>query len=64
MTEKTGGIVYNEDERLIPAARYPDPPQIPVSLEIVTNSGNSEEALRAEAKHIAHYINRVMQSGE
>lgn len=64
MTEKTGDIIYNEDERLIPAARYPDPIEIPVSLEIVTNSGNSEEALRAEATHIADYIKRVMLSGE
>lgn len=64
MTEKTGDIIYNGDERLIPAASYPDPPQIPVSLEIVTNAGNSEESLRAEAEHIADYIRRVMQSGE
>lgn len=64
MTEKTGDIVYNEDEKLIPAARYPDPPEIPVSFEIVTNTGNSEESLRIEASHIADFIRRVMQSGE
>lgn len=64
MTKKTGDIVYNEDEKLIPAARYPDPPQIPVSLEIVTNAGGSEESLRAEAARIADYIKRVMRSGE
>ncbi len=64
MTEKTGDIVYNEDEKLIPAARYPDPPEIPVSFEIVKNTGNSEESLRTEATHIADYIMRIMQSGE
>ncbi len=64
MTEKTGDIIYNEDERLIPAARYPDPPQIPVGLEIVTNAGNAEESLRAEAASIAEYIKRVIRSGE
>ena len=64
MTEKTGDIVYNEDEKLIPAARYPDPPKIPVSFEIIKNAGNSEESLKEEAAHIACYIRRVMQSGE
>ena len=64
MTEKTGDIVYNEDEKLIPAARYPDPPEIPVSFEIVTNTGNSEESLRIAASHLADFIRRVMQSGE
>lgn len=64
MTEKTGDIAYDEEERLIPAARYPDPPELPVSFEIVTNTGNSEESLRTEATHIADYIRRVMQSGE
>lgn len=64
MTEKTGDIAYDEEERLIPAARYPDPPELPVSFEIVTNSGNSEESLRTEATHIADYIRRVMESGE
>lgn len=64
MTEKTGDIVYNEDEKLIPAARYPDPPKIPVSFEIIKNAGNSEESLRTEATHIADYIRRIMQSGE
>lgn len=64
MTEKTGDIAYDEEERLIPAARYPDPPELPVSFEIVTNTGNSEESLRTEATHIADYIRRVMESGE
>ena len=64
MTEKTGDIVYNEDEKLIPAACYPDPPEIPVSFDIVKNAGNSEESLRTEAASIAEYIKRVMQSGE
>lgn len=64
MTENAGDIIYNEDEKLIPAACYPDPPQIPVSLEIVTNAGNAEESLRTEAVHIADYIRRVMQSEE
>ena len=64
MTEKTGDIIYNGDEKLIPAANYPNLPHIPVSFEIVTNAGNAEESLRAEAEHIADYIRRVMQSGE
>ncbi|MEE1007218.1 MAG: helicase-exonuclease AddAB subunit AddA [Acutalibacteraceae bacterium] len=64
MTEKTGDIAYDEEERLIPAARYPDPPELPVSFEIVTNTGNSEESLRTEATHISDYIRRVMESGK
>ena len=64
MTEKTGDLNYNDDEKLIPAARYPEPPEIPVSFEIVTNTGNSEESLRTEAVHIAEYIKGVMQLGK
>lgn len=64
MTEKTGGIVYNEEERLIPKAVYPQCALPPVSFDILEASGNTEEKYRAEAARIAEYIKKVMSSGK
>ena len=56
MTENTGSIAYNEEERLIPAAKYPETDEPPAELDIISVKGSAEEQLTAEARHIAEYI--------
>lgn len=56
MTENTGSIAYNEEERLIPAAKYPETAEPPAELDIISAKGSAEERLIAEARHIAEYI--------
>lgn len=56
MTENTGSIAYNEEERLIPAAKYPETDEPPAELDIISAKGSAEERLIAEARHIAEYI--------
>ena len=56
MTENTGSIAYNEEERLIPAAKYPETAEPPAELDIISVKGSAEEQLTAEARHIAEYI--------
>lgn len=64
MTENTGSIVYNDEEKLIPAAEYPAISEIPVSLDIISFKGSAEERLKAEAVHIAEFINKTVNSKE
>ena len=56
MTKNTGSIAYNEEERLIPAAKYPETAEPPAELDIISAKGSAEERLTAEARHIAEYI--------
>lgn len=64
MTEKTGSIVYNEEEKLIPSAKFPYISSNAVSLNIIDclDAQNDEETL--EATRIANYIDEIMNSGE
>lgn len=64
MTERTGSIVYGKEEMLIPAAEYPEAVKAPVSLDIISFKGSSEERLRAEAKHIAEFIKATVNGRE
>ena len=63
MTEKTGSIVYNDNEKLIPAAVYPAAPLEPVQLCIVENKGSAEEKLKCETRRIVGIINETMVAG-
>lgn len=56
MTEETGGLCYNEEEKLIPAAVYPEAALPPVEFDIISFKGNSEQRLKAEAERIAELI--------
>ena len=56
MTENTGSIAYGEEERLIPAAKYPETAEPPAEMDIISGKGSAEERLIAEARHIAEYI--------
>ncbi len=60
MTEKTGKLCYNEEERLIPAAEYPEASLPPVELDIISLKGNAEQRLTAEAERMAHLITEAV----
>ncbi len=64
MNEKTGKIIYNEEEKLIPSSKFPSVSSPAVDFNIIDcfDSDVSEEDL--EACRIADYINLVMNSGE
>lgn len=64
MNEKTGKIVYSEDEKLIASSKFPTVSTPAVDFNIIDclDSIVSEEDL--EASRIADYINEVMNSGE
>lgn len=64
MTEKTGSIIYNDEEKLIPAAVYPKTDMSPVQFDILSFKGTAEERLTAEAAHIAEFIKETLNSGE
>lgn len=64
MTEKTGSIIYNDEEKLIPAAVYPKTDTPPVRFDILSIKGTAEERLVAEAAHIAEFIKETVNSEE
>lgn len=64
MTANSGKIVYDDSERLIPAAVFPQSNNSAVTFAITESDGYSEERLRAEARCIAGYITKIMSSGK
>lgn len=63
MTEHTGKIIYNEEEMLIPAAKYPDVQDRAVQLHIVDCKGSEEASAVLEGRHIAECIKKIMSEG-
>ena len=64
MTEKTGRINYNEEERLIPTATYPETNLPAVDYSIINIGESKEKSWVLEARQIAKYIRKVMSEGE
>lgn len=64
MTADSGSVVYDNSERLIPAAVFPQSDSPAVTFAVVECGGDSEERLRAEARCIAGYIKKVIASGK
>jgi ATP-dependent helicase/nuclease subunit A len=64
MTEKTGRINYNEEERLIPTATYPETNLPAVDYSIINIGESKEKSWVLEARQIAKYIRKVMSAGE
>lgn len=64
MKKENGGIVYNDEERLICTAKFPETACPAVGLHLIETSGESEKNLTIEARHIADYIRQTMESGE
>ena len=63
MTGETGEIIYGEEERLIPAAEYPETNIVSTEFCVVETKGEDEKDIKIEAMHIAKYIRKVMNEG-
>lgn len=63
MTEKTGEIIYDSEEALVPAAEYPSLSEIPTEFRLVNCNGADESEAVIEAKSISEYIKSVMSQG-
>ena len=64
MTDKTGKIEYNDEEKLIPTAVYPPLPDNAVRFDIIDCKGADEKTWIYEGVQIANYIHEVMNEGE
>ena len=66
MAGQCGSIVYNEEERLRPAAVFPETEAPAAELLLVDKCGNQDDdsLLQSEARAIAKYIKSVMLEGE
>ena len=64
MTEKTGRINYDEEERLIPTATYPETNLPAVNYSIINIGESKEKSWVLEARQIANYIRKVISEGE
>ena len=63
MTEKTGEVVYDEEEMLIPSGKF-SPTEFPkVSASIIETKCSEEKNKVIEARQIAEYIKTVMSAG-
>lgn len=63
MNEQTGDIIYNEEEMLIPAAKYPETDTPSCEAHIISTKGSNIPNTTLEGRHIAQYIKTVMNSG-
>ena len=63
MTEKTGKMVYDEEERLVPAANFPETEISPVDFIFSDCKEEKVKTSLADAVAIADYIKRVMSEG-
>ena len=62
MTGQNGDVPYSDEERLIPAAKYPPCGLSAVDLDLIEVPA-SINALQAEAHHIAGRIKEIMNAG-
>lgn len=64
MSVQTGDLDYGEGEELVPGAAYPPSAQPDTQLDLIDLSkGDEEELVRAESRHIAERIHRLMAEG-
>ena len=63
MNDETGDIIYNSEEALISAAKYPET-NLPATELLLINAKNSDESANIlEAREIARYITETMNQG-
>ncbi len=63
MTEDKGGIIYDSEEELVAGASYPETQEIPISLNMINCKGSDLPDIVCEARFIADYIRKTMNSG-
>ncbi len=64
MNRLTGDLVYNNEEMLIPSAKYPEISSVKTEVNFVDCAGSDSSSLEAEAKLIAEKIKGIMAEGE
>lgn len=64
MTEKTADIIYNEEEALVPSAKYPQTQAAAAEMHIINCKAAEEKVFVCEARYIGKYILDTMKSGE
>lgn len=64
MNENTGEIIYNEEEMLIPEAKYPFVEGISTEISLINTKGSREDNIKLEAREIADYIRKTIAAGE
>ena len=64
MSEETGKIIYNDEEKLIPSAVFPETSTLPTAMHIIETRGSKESKIVTEARHIANYILNTINEGE
>ncbi len=64
MTDKTGKLIYDNEERLDPKAEYPKVSEIPVDYAIIDCKDADDKNWVLEARYIGEYIRKIMSSGE
>lgn len=64
MNNQTGEIEYNDEEKLIASAVYPETDIAAVSIDIIDSSGDEQKDKVLEARQIAEFIRKTMVSGE
>ena len=60
MTGEEGGLIYDADEELVPAAAYPESPLSHVDFDLIEYKANAQELRAVEGKHIAEKIKEIM----
>ncbi len=63
MNDSTGELIYNEEEMLIPAAKYPETDSVATEFQIITTKGSEYSSSVLEGRKIAEYIKNTMSSG-
>lgn len=63
MTESTGEIVYNEEEKLIPSAVYPQTQEVSTEFHLINTKGSDLKGIQLEARCIANYIKKTLSEG-
>ncbi len=64
MSRESGGIDYGDEEKLIPAAKYPDNEKATAELHLLDLKALSENSPdERQAKYIADLINRMVSEG-
>ena len=64
MTYKTGEILYDDEEKLIPAATFPETKSVSTEFHLIETKGSSIQSTVLEARHIANYIRDIMKQGD
>ena len=60
MQSQTGSIIYEDEDLLIPTAKFPETQDVAVNFDIIDTALSDENSLTLEARRIAHYIDETI----